>query len=508
MIVLEDCFREFGNAEDRVERKKLKRDQEEAKLSNTILRMDKEQVERDLYQMRAWAYGFYQKMIRIGAIPEERSSEAIDVLAVYGETPHMSRKDPPAVIEKLVADKVAEAIAADRATRGNTGGPARGPSEAPAVRECTFDGSMKCNPVTFHGNEVEEIQRMEHELWNLKVKDYNIFSYTQDFNELALLFPIMVDHERKKIEAYIRGLSENIKGDVTSSKPANINEVVRMAHALMEQRVQARAKREAKGKKRKWENFHGGNNNSRNNSHHHHQNNRKQGNARAMTTAPAEQGGYAGNQPLCNRCRKHHTERTHQKSLSKEEQPTDRECSRTGLCDERMRQEPRTQRDDNHLIDINLVKLDTSYEVELADGRVLGTFDVVIGMDWLFERDAVIVCGEKVMCIPYGNKTFIVKGDRGASRLKDVPVIRDFPEVFPEDLPGLPPPRRVEFRIDLVPGAAPGAFVTTGSVIVPVGSVIVPTGSVVTVGSVIVHVGSVIVPTGSVVTAGSVIVFI
>nr|GFC66517.1 putative reverse transcriptase domain-containing protein [Tanacetum cinerariifolium] len=42
-------------------------------------------------------------------------------------------------------------------------------------------------------------------------------------------------------------------------------------------------------------------------------------------------------------------------------------------------------------------------------------------------------------------------------RLEDVPVVRDFPEVFPEDLPGLPPIRPVEFQIDLVPGAAPVA---------------------------------------------------
>ncbi|GKF54738.1 hypothetical protein Tco_0165078 [Tanacetum coccineum] len=42
-------------------------------------------------------------------------------------------------------------------------------------------------------------------------------------------------------------------------------------------------------------------------------------------------------------------------------------------------------------------------------------------------------------------------------RLEDVPVVQDFPEVFPEDLPGLPPTRQVEFQIDLVPGAAPVA---------------------------------------------------
>ncbi|GJW47711.1 putative reverse transcriptase domain-containing protein [Tanacetum coccineum] len=79
------------------------------------------------------------------------------------------------------------------------------------------------------------------------------------------------------------------------------------------------------------------------------------------------------------------------------------------------------------------------------------TFDVIIGMDWLAERDFVIVYGKKVVRIPYGNKTLIVEGD------KDVPLICDFPEVFPDDFPGLPPPRQVEFRIDLVPGAAPVA---------------------------------------------------
>ncbi|GKG22446.1 hypothetical protein Tco_0387749, partial [Tanacetum coccineum] len=42
-------------------------------------------------------------------------------------------------------------------------------------------------------------------------------------------------------------------------------------------------------------------------------------------------------------------------------------------------------------------------------------------------------------------------------RIKDVPVVRDFPEVFPEDLLGLPPTRQVEFHIELIPGAAPVA---------------------------------------------------
>ncbi|GKA28504.1 putative reverse transcriptase domain-containing protein [Tanacetum coccineum] len=92
----------------------------------------------------------------------------------------------------------------------------------------------------------------------------------------------------------------------------------------------------------------------------------------------------------------------------------------------------------------------------------LGTFDVIIGMDWLVKHDVMIACGEKVIRIPYGNKMLIVESDKGMSRLKskekrlkDVPIIHDFPEVFPDELPGLPLPRQVEFRIDLVPSSSP-----------------------------------------------------
>ncbi|GJW15690.1 putative reverse transcriptase domain-containing protein [Tanacetum coccineum] len=72
----------------------------------------------------------------------------------------------------------------------------------------------------------EEIQRMEVELWNLRVKDSNISAYTQRFNELVLLCPKMVSSEKKKVEAYLRGLPENIKGETTSSRPVVLNEAV------------------------------------------------------------------------------------------------------------------------------------------------------------------------------------------------------------------------------------------------------------------------------------------
>ncbi|GJV89296.1 putative reverse transcriptase domain-containing protein [Tanacetum coccineum] len=151
---------------------------------------------------------------------------------------------------------------------------------------------------------IEEIQRMEHELWNLKIKDYDI-------------------------------------SEVTSSKPANLNEAVRMAHKLMEQKSQARNERILEGKKQKWENLQGGN---------------SSGHTR-------------------NRCPKK-------------------------------------------------VKQEEVGEVHDLMPIELGTFDVIIGMDWLVKYDAVIVCGEKVVHIPYRNKTLIVEGDKSGSRLKIISCIK------------------------------------------------------------------------------------
>ncbi|GJU01157.1 retrotransposon protein, putative, ty3-gypsy subclass [Tanacetum coccineum] len=177
------------------------------------------------------------------------------------------------------------------------------------------------------------------------------------------------------------------------------------------------------------------------------------------------------------------------------------------------------------LLDITPDTLDISYDVKLADRRIsetntilrgctlgllghplnidlihveLGNFDVIIGMDWLANHHAVIVCDEKIVQIPYGDKVLIVQGDRDGKgeksklsiisctktqkyinrgcpiflaqvtkketedkseekRLEDVSTVWDFPEIFPEDFPRLPPSRQVEFQIDLVLGVAPVA---------------------------------------------------
>ncbi|GJW68651.1 putative reverse transcriptase domain-containing protein [Tanacetum coccineum] len=169
------------------------------------------------------------------------------------------------------------------------------------------------------------------------------------------------------------------------------------------------------------------------------------------------------------------------------------------------------------MLNIKPITIDTFYNIEMADGNLestntviqgatlsllnqpfkidlmpikLGSFDIVIGMDWLSKYHARIICDEKVVHIPIDGETLIIRGDRSKTRLKlitciktkryisrgcqvfmakvmekksddkrleDILVVREFSEVFPEDLPGLPLVRQVEFQINLILGATPVA---------------------------------------------------
>ncbi|GJT05486.1 putative reverse transcriptase domain-containing protein [Tanacetum coccineum] len=108
--------------------------------------------------------------------------------------------------------------------------------------------------------------------------------------------------------------------------------------------------------------------------------------------------------------------------------------------------------------------LDVSYAVELADGRISETNTILRGCTLVSETSCGDRCDEKIMRITYGDEVLIIQVTKKETedksdekRLEDVPTVRDFLEVFPEDLPGLPPTQQVEFRIDLVPDSTPVA---------------------------------------------------
>ncbi|GJS33006.1 hypothetical protein Tco_0531388 [Tanacetum coccineum] len=124
--------------------------------------------------------------------------------------------------------------------------------------------------------------------------------------------------------------------------------------------------------------------------------------------------------------------------------------------------------DDKNLVSTNtviqgatLTLLNQPFEIDLMPIK-LGSFDVVIGMDWLSKYHARIICDEKVIHIPINGETLIIRVMEKKSdekRLEDIPVVREFPEVFPENLPSHPPVRQVEFQIDLIPGLTDRGFI-------------------------------------------------
>ncbi|GJX12806.1 putative reverse transcriptase domain-containing protein [Tanacetum coccineum] len=105
-------------------------------------------------------------------------------------------------------------------------------------------------------------------------------------------------------------------------------------------------------------------------------------------------------------------------------------------------------RDKNAHQDPNVVT-DQPFKIDLMPIK-LGSFDVVIGMDWLSKYHAKILCDEKVVHIPINGETLIIRVMKKKSdekRLEDIPVVKEFSDVFPEDLPGLPPEHLIDWLL-------------------------------------------------------------
>ncbi|GKD49727.1 hypothetical protein Tco_1278703 [Tanacetum coccineum] len=91
---MENLVKKLGNAKEKAECKKLKKELEEARFSNILLRMQNERVERDLYWTRVQAHEFYREMIRRGFVFEERPNEAIDVPIAFEERLRIDSIEP------------------------------------------------------------------------------------------------------------------------------------------------------------------------------------------------------------------------------------------------------------------------------------------------------------------------------------------------------------------------------------------------------------------------------
>nr|GEW83240.1 hypothetical protein [Tanacetum cinerariifolium] len=141
-----------------------------------------------------------------------------------------------------------------------------------------------------------EIKKLEMEIWDLKVMGTDLTSYTQRFQELALLCGRMFPEEFDKIERYIGGLLDMIHESVVASKPKTMQEAVEIAIELMDKKIRTFAER----KTRKFENT------SRSTQNQKQQPNKRQNTDRVYTAASGIKKQYGGSKPLCAKCNYHH----------------------------------------------------------------------------------------------------------------------------------------------------------------------------------------------------------
>ncbi|GJU43518.1 putative reverse transcriptase domain-containing protein [Tanacetum coccineum] len=282
-----------------------------------------------------------------------------------------------------------------------------------------------------------KIKKLEMDIWELKVKGTDLASYTQSFQELALFCGRIFPDESDKIEKYFGGLPDMIHGSVMASKLKTMHDVIEFATVLIDKKIRTFDERQSENKRKQDDNQ--------------QQQNKRQNTSRAYTAKPSEKGS------IVDLCQTFPSEtniimvHVHQSATSATrwngnapakvyvvgnagtnpdsnfitgmfllnnlyayilfDTGADRSFMSTAFCSQ---------------IDITPTTLDYYYDVQLADGKItgintiirgytlnflnhsfnidlmpveLGSFDVIIGMNWLTKYHAVIVCAEKIVRI-------------------------------------------------------------------------------------------------------------
>ncbi|GJS72371.1 putative reverse transcriptase domain-containing protein [Tanacetum coccineum] len=382
------------------------------------------------------------------------------------EAPAMTQ----AAIRKLVADSVAAALEAQAAIMASTNNPNRntGPTGTPVARKGNYKEFISCQP--FYFNDTEGAVGLIH--WFERTELVTKHNSMQGTN----------DHKRKFDDRRNTTNNNNYPNNRINNYQNNRN------------------------------------NNSNRNNDYRQQQNRRQETFRSYAATPTENSRYTGSLPLCKKCTLHHTGPCTVKcqtcnrvghltrncknkgpATGSNQQPVsvichacgekghyNYQCSKTNnnahgraylLRDKNAHRDPNVVTGtfllnqhlarvlfdsgaDKSFVSITLasmlnippITLDSTYDIEMP-WNLVGTKTVI-------KYHARIICNEKVVHIPINSRTLIIRVMEKKSddkRLEDIPVVREFLEVFPEDLPGLPLVRQVEFQIDLIPGAAPVA---------------------------------------------------
>nr|GEW71647.1 reverse transcriptase domain-containing protein [Tanacetum cinerariifolium] len=358
-----------------------------------------------------------------------------------------------------------------------------------------------------------EIKKLEMEIWELKVKGTELASYTQRFQELALLCERMFPEESDKNEKYISGLPDMIHKSAMVSKPKTMQDAVEFETELMDKKICTFAERQNEDKKK------------------------------AYIAGPSEKRKYGGSLPKFSRNSGDANTGNNQKTTRANQRGN--ACYKYGAQGHFKRECPKLKNNNrsnqgrnrnaptkvyvvgneginpdsnvimgrfllnnryasilfdtganrsvvstafSSLIDITPTTLNYYYDVELADEKIirintiirgctlnllnhpfnidlmpveLGSFDIIIGIDWLGNKTQlnIISCTKTQKYTLKGFHVFLAhvttkktEEKSEGKRLEDVSIAREFPEVFPEDLLGLSSTRQVEFHIDLIPG--------------------------------------------------------
>ncbi|GKD27158.1 putative reverse transcriptase domain-containing protein, partial [Tanacetum coccineum] len=309
------------------------------------------------------------------------------------------------------------------------------------ISGCAIDNQVKFATCTLLGVELTwwnghvrtlgEIKKLDFKLWNLKVRGNDVATYTQRFQELALI-------------------------------PKTLDDAIELANDLMDQKLRTYAERQNDNKRK-------ADDSSRNNQQPH----KKQNVARAYTAGleelPKTEEPWNGNENGTTQGRAY--------AFGGRDASLDSNViTDMFLLNNRYATILFDTGADmsfisntfSALINITPTTLENHYDVELADGKIIGVNTIIRGCTLNFMNHPFNI---DLMPVPLGSFDIIIgmgwltkyhgeaKDKSEGKRLEDVSIVRDFLDVFPKDLPGIPPAQQVEFQIDLVPGAAPIAWV-------------------------------------------------
>nr|GEV98328.1 reverse transcriptase domain-containing protein [Tanacetum cinerariifolium] len=319
--------------------------------------------------------------------PNEASSTSTPTTATTPTT-IITNAQLHALIDRGIASALAEHDA-DGSKNGdnNNDSGTGGRRQMTTPQECSYTNFLKCQPMSFQGTErVVGLTRCALTWWNshMRVVGQDV-AYAMPWAALKRMITnkYCPRGEIKKLE----------------SEYWNLKEAIEFATKMMDKKMLTHAECQAEYKRK----F----NDTSRNTQHQHQPFKRNNVARAYTAGPADNKPYGGTKPLCPECNYHH------------DGPCAPKCTTYKKIG-------------------NLARDYHGYDVELADDRItwvntlirgctlnflnhpfnidlipveMGSFDVIIGMDWLVKYDAIIFCDEKLVRVPFGDEILIFHDD-------------------------------------------------------------------------------------------------